>query len=293
MIERMGFLRHHGLQAGVGVVGIGSFEAETDSAGYHLSPGWPACIDEEQRMNTYQAETYGQRIAGVYDDWYTAYDDAAVTALQELAHGGRALELGIGTGRIALPLQRLGVEVHGVDASEAMVARLRAKPGGSTLPVSMGNFADVPVEGEYSLIYVLFNTFYALLTQEEQVRCFGNVASHLSPDGVFVIEAFVPDLSRFQRGQAIQATQVGVDAVHLDVSRHDPVGQLVSAQHVVLSDQGIRLYPVKLRYVWPAELDLMAQLAGLRLKHRWSSWNRAGFSAESGKHISVFGHAAA
>jgi SAM-dependent methyltransferase len=253
-----------------------------------LSAGIPFTA-EVKRMNTYQAETYGQRIAGVYDDWYTSYDDVAVTALQDLAHGGRALELGIGTGRIALPLRRLGIEVHGIDASEAMVAKLRAKPGGDSLPVTMGDFADVPVEGEYSLIYVLFNTFYALLSQEEQVRCFRNVASHLSPTGVFVIEAFVPDLSRFKRGQAIQATQVGGDAVHMDVSRHDPVGQLISAQHVVLSDQGIRLYPVQLRYVWPAEFDLMAQLAGMRLKHRWGGWDRAAFTAESGKHISVYG----
>ncbi len=242
-------------------------------------------------MNTYQTETYGERIAGVYDDWYASYDDAAVTTLRELAQGGRALELGIGTGRIALPLQRLGVEVHGVDASESMIARLRAKPEGSALPVTLGNFAEVSVEGEYSLIYVLFNTFYALLTQEEQVRCFQNMARHLSPTGVFVIEAFVPDLTRFQGRQAIQATQMGIDVVHLDVSRHDPVGQQVSAQHVVLSDQGVHLYPVQLRYVWPAEFDLMAQLAGLQLKQRWSNWDKAVFSAESGKHISVYGHA--
>jgi SAM-dependent methyltransferase len=244
-------------------------------------------------MNNFHAETYGERIAGVYDAWYSGYDEAAVTVLGELARGGQALELGIGTGRIALPLQRLGIAVHGIDASEAMAAKLRAKPGGASLPVTMGDFADVPVEGEYSLIYVLFNTFYALLSQKEQVRCFQNVARHLSPGGVFVIEAFVPDLTRFQGGQAVRATQVRIDEVHLDVSQHDPISQLVTVQHVVLSEEGIRLYPVQLRYAWPAEFDLMAQLAGLRLKHRWSSWDRAAFSAASGKHISVFGHAAA
>lgn len=239
-------------------------------------------------MDNFHAETYGERIAGVYDDWYAEYDEAVVSTLSELAQGGRALELGIGTGRIALPLQRLGVEVHGIDASQAMVAKLRAKPGGASLPVTMGDFADVPVEGRYSLIYVLFNTFYALLTQEEQVRCFQNVARHLSPGGVFVIEAFVPDMTRFQGRQTVRAARVGADQVHLDVSQHDPVRQQVTVQHVVLSEQGIRLFPVQLRYVWPAEFDLMARLAGLQLKHRWSDWQRAAFSAESGKHISVY-----
>jgi SAM-dependent methyltransferase len=239
-------------------------------------------------MDNFHAETYGERIAGIYDDWYAGYDQAIITTLAELARGGRALELGIGTGRIALPLQRLGVEVHGVDASEAMVAKLRAKPGGESLPVTIGDFADVPVEGEYSLIYVLFNTFFALLTQEEQVRCFQNVARHLSPDGVFVIEAFVPDLMRFHGGQSVRTSQVGIDEVHLDVSQHDPVSQQVTVQHVVLSEKGIRLYPVQLRYAWPAEFDLMAQLAGMRLKHRWGGWDGAAFTAASGRHVSVY-----
>lgn len=241
-------------------------------------------------MDNFEAETYGDRIASVYDDWYAGYEETAVTTLQELAHGGRTLELGIGTGRIALPLQRLGVAVHGVDASAAMLARLRAKPGGADLPVTLGDFADVPVEGHFDLIYVLFNTFYALLTQETQVRCFQNVARHLSPAGVFVIEAFVPDLPRFQGRQAIRAVQVDVNEVRLDVSQHDPVSQQVTSQHLTLNEQGVRLYPVQLRYVWPSEFDLMAQLAGMRLKHRWGSWEKATFSAESGKHISVYVH---
>ena len=239
-------------------------------------------------MDTYQEDTYGERIAGVYDDWYAGYDEAAVATLRELAQGGRALELGIGTGRVALPLQGSGVEVHGVDASEAMLSRLRAKLGGEKLPVTIGNFAGVPVEGQFTLIYVLFNAFYGLLTQEEQIRCFQNVAGHLSTEGVFVIEAFVPDLTRFQGRQTVRAFRIGVNEVHIDASQVDPVSQQITSQQILLSEQGTRLYPVKLRYAWPAEFNLMARLAGMRLKYRWSNWQKDAFSAESGKHISVY-----
>jgi len=247
-------------------------------------------------MNPYYPNTYGERIAGIYDELYADYDPAAIAALNQLAQGelarpGPALELGIGTGRIAVPLQQTGVEVHGIDASEAMVARLRLKPGGDGLPVAMGNFADVAVEGQYSLIYVLFNTFYNLLTQEEQLRCFRNVALHLAPQGVFAIEAFVPDLTRYTRGQATSVIYLDNDRVQLDAARLDPVTQQITSQHVMLTEQGIRLYPVKLRYVWPAEMDLMARLAGLQLRHRWGDWRRGVFSAESSKHISIYEHA--
>jgi SAM-dependent methyltransferase len=231
---------------------------------------------------------YGERIAGVYDAWYGGPAAATVDTLARLAGQGRALELGIGTGRIALPLRQAGVEVHGIDLSPAMVAQLRAKPGGDQIPVTLGNFADVPVEGHYALIYVLFNTLFQLLTQDEQVRCFANTARHLAPDGWFVVEAFVPDLTRFQRGQAVGAVQVGEAEVRLDVSTHDPVAQRVTSQHVVITEQGTRFYPVKIRYAWPSELDLMARLAGLKLLHRWGSWEQTAFTAESGKHISVY-----
>lgn len=239
-------------------------------------------------MENYQDETYGERIAGIYDDLYADYDPAAIGALSQLAQSGRALELGIGTGRIALPLQQVGVEVHGVDASEAMVAGLRTKPGGDGIPVTMGNFAEVAVQGRYNLIYVLFNTFYALLTQEEQLHCMRNVARHLAPGGAFVVEAFVPDLTRFTGRQSVRAVKIGVNSVQLDVSQHDPVAQQVVSQHLMFSEQGVRLFPVKLRYVWPSEFDLMARLAGMRLRHRWSDWQGGAFTAESGKHISVF-----
>ena len=245
---------------------------------------------KSRSMDNYREDTYGERIAGVYDDWYDEYDEATLTTLRELAGSGRALELGIGTGRLALPLQQSGVAVEGIDASEAMVARLRAKPGGDRVPVAMGNFADVPIKGHYALIYILVNTFFALLTQEEQVRCFRNVADHLNPRGSFLIEAFVPDLSRLSARQAVRVGDITENEVHLDISQNDPVSQQITAQQVVLTAQGTHLYPVKLRYAWPAELDLMARLVGLELRHRWGDWRKGPFSADSTMHISVYEH---
>lgn len=242
-------------------------------------------------MEPYRQETYGERFADIYDDWYAGVDDAAVATLRELAQGGRALELGIGTGRVALPLQESGLEVHGIDASEAMVARLRAKPGGESIPVTLGNFADVAVEGQFSLIYVLVNTFFCLLTQDEQVRCFENVARHLTAEGVFLIEAFVPDLTRFAGRQTVRARTVGMEQVRLEASQLDPLNQQIMTQMVVLTGEGVRLYPVKVRFAWPAELDLMARLAGLHLRHRWEDWALTPFSAGSSTHISVYGQA--
>ncbi|HZE68141.1 MAG TPA: class I SAM-dependent methyltransferase [Pyrinomonadaceae bacterium] len=233
-------------------------------------------------------ETYGERVAGVYDDWYGDYDPDSINVLAELAGGGRALELGIGTGRLALPLVARNVVVHGVDASTSMVSRLRAKPGGDRIPVTPGNFADVAVDGEFILIYIVFNTFFALTSQAEQVRCFRNVAGHLSPGGCFLIEAFVPDLRRFNGGQVNWATKVTEELVELDVGQHDAASQHVTSQKVVLTEGGVRLYPIQIRYAWPSEIDLMAQLAGLRLRERWSNWQREPFTSESQKHISIY-----
>ncbi len=240
-------------------------------------------------MNRYTAETYGERCADVYDEWYSAYDEAMIKTLAELAAGGRALELGVGTGRAALPLALTGITVHGIDASPAMVERLRAKPGGDGLAITIGNFADLAVEGDFSLIFAVFNTFFQLLSQEEQLRCFRHVARHLTAEGVFLLEVFVPDLARYSGGgQATRATSVTSDEISLDVARHDPIAQRVIGQKVILREEGIRLYPVEIRYAWPAELDLMARLAGLGLRHRWSDWRREPFTAESTKHISVY-----
>lgn len=244
-------------------------------------------------MKGYDPSTYGDRIAEIYDevlpDWVAAETGRAVDFLAALAGPGPALELGIGTGRIALPLAARGVAVEGIDASPAMVARLRAKPGGDGIPVTVGDFADVGVEGNFRLIFCVFNTFFALLTQEDQVRCFQNVARHLTGDGSFVIEAFVPDPTLFDRGQRVEAEAVELDRVILQVSRHDPVNQQVWSQKILLTEAGARFYPVQIRYAWPAELDLMARSAGLRLTERWGGWGREPFTVRSRRHVSVYG----
>lgn len=244
-------------------------------------------------MEGYRPETYGDRIADVYDALMADLPDPAdcVDRLVELAGPGPALELGIGTGRVALPLAARGVQVHGIDASEAMVERLRAKPGGQAIAVTMGDFAGVPVEGGYRLVYVVFNTFFALLTQDDQVRCFAQVARRLTPGGAFVLQGFVPDQRLYTGGQSVRATHLGLDQVRLDLARHDPAAQRVDFQHVVLTEGGVRLHPGALRYAWPSELDLMARLAGLRLRERWGGWRREPFDADSGLHVSVYEHA--
>src|SRR5918992_5189812 len=243
-------------------------------------------------MNAYDVTTYGERMAEAYDQWPAVPQntDAIVACLTRLAGPGPVLELGIGTGRLALPLAQRGLEVHGIDTSEAMVGALRAKPGGDGIAITLKDFVDVDVEGQFSLVYVVFNTLFALVEQNDQVRCFRSVAQRLTPNGVFVLEAFVPDLVRFGRyHQRVEAGDLSLDRVRLEVSRHDPVTQRIHGQHVVISEEGTKLYPVQLRYSWPAELDLMARLAGLRLRERWGSWRRDAFNESSERHISVYG----
>ncbi|MBA2454744.1 MAG: methyltransferase domain-containing protein [Chloroflexia bacterium] len=234
--------------------------------------------------------SFGQETAETYDDELRGDEAAAVEFLKELANGGPALELAIGTGRIALPLAALGVRVDGIDISPAMVARLRAKQGGDQISVTMGDFSEVPVDGAYRLIYVVYNTLFNLLTQEEQVRCFENVAAHLTDDGSFVVEAFVPAyLYRLRDDQYVDAEAIGVDQVKLDVGRHDPVLQMLDESHILLTHEGVRLSPIVCRYAWPSELDLMARIGGLRLKERWAGWNRDPFNSTSRTHISIYG----
>jgi SAM-dependent methyltransferase len=237
------------------------------------------------------AMSFGEEVAAMYADVHRGDESDAVAFLAELAGSGPALELAVGAGRIALPLAARGIRVDGVDISPAMVAQLRAKPGGDRIAVTIGDFADVPVPGTYRLIYVVWNTLFNLLTQEDQVRCFENVAAHLTQDGAFVIEAFHPAyLYRLRDDQYVDAEAVEVDAVRLDVARHDPVKQLLEESHVFLSREGVRLNPIVTRYAWPSELDLMARIAGLRLKERWAGWDRAPVTAASRTLVSVYGH---
>lgn len=239
-------------------------------------------------MWEFREELYGERIHEIYDRIYGEVAQEAVDLLVELARGGRVLELGIGTGRVALPLRERGVEIHGIDASPSMIEVLRAKPGGEEIPVTIDDFAEVEAEGDFDLIYVVFNTFFALLTQKKQIRCFQRVAEKLSPEGIFLVEAFVPDLARFDRGQRVSVIDIEEDQVRLDAAQHDRLHQQITSQHIVLTSDGVKLYPVKLRYVWPSEFDLMAALAGLTLAERWGSWNRDECTAESTKHISLY-----
>jgi len=251
-------------------------------------------IDSAEGMvDTYKPEAYGDTWAEVYDEYYAdspgkAHVEPMVNALATLAGNGPALELGIGTGLVALPLAAVGVEVHGIEASSAMIAKLMGKKGSGTIRVIQGDFADVPIDGSYPLVFVVFNTFFCRLNQTDQVRCFQSVAHHLTNDGVFVLSAFVPDMTKFSRGQSVEAGSVKFDQIILDVNRHDSAAQLVSSQSVVISNKGITLLPVQVRYAWPSELDLMAQLAGLRLRERWSNWEKDPFTSESGQHVSVY-----
>lgn len=219
--------------------------------------------------STYDPSLYGQRAAAVYDGDTPACDDRMIDVLAGLAGRGRALELGIGTGRVALPLAARGVPVEGIDISPAMVDRLRAKPGGADIPVTLGSFADMPVAGRFELVYVVFNTFYMLRTQDEQERCVAGVAQRLRPGGSFVVEGFLVE------------PPTAEDARH-EVARH------VTLHHSGVGDRGPRQYPVELRVASPPELDRMARRAGLRLSARWADWGAEPFGDLARSHVSIY-----
>ncbi len=234
---------------------------------------------------------FGERVAARYDfsdaDMFDpAVVDPVVDLLAELAGEGAALELGIGTGRIALPLARRGIRVSGIDLSEAMVARLRAKPGGDELDVAIGDFATTTVDGRFSVAYLVFNTIMNLTSQAEQVACFRNVAAHLEPGGCFVIEVGVPNLQRLPPGETVRAFTLG--ATKLGFDEYDVAAQGLISHHYRVEDGALELHSVPFRYVWPAELDLMAQLAGMSLRERWDGWTREPFTSESRSHVSVW-----
>ncbi|MGH9076375.1 MAG: class I SAM-dependent DNA methyltransferase [Acidimicrobiales bacterium] len=228
--------------------------------------------------------------AGVFDGWFDDVADAEATVefLAGLAGTGPVLELGIGTGRIALPLAARGIPVHGIDAAEAMVERLRAKPGGQSIRTVIADFSLVEVEGSYRLIYVIADTFFNLVDQEAQVRCFQNAARHLGSGGSFVVDVSLPDPGGWASGRAPTTRWVRADEVVLRVVHHDPVDQTVLAQHVALSAGGVSLYPNLMRYAWPAEMDLMARLAGLTLRRRWGGWRGERYGLASRRHVSVY-----
>jgi SAM-dependent methyltransferase len=234
---------------------------------------------------------FGEEVAARYDESSAAmFDpevlDPAVDFLAPLAGDGRALELGVGTGRIALPLAARGVPVHGIELSRAMVARLREKPGGEEIGVTIGDFSTATADGTFTLAYLVFNTINNLTTREAQVACFRNVARHLAPGGRFVIEVGVPGLRRLPAGEAFHVFDAS--PTHWGVDEYDVANQGLVSHHFSLVDGHWRLLSVPFRYVWPSELDLMAELAGMRLRERWSGWNREPFTSESREHISVW-----
>src|SRR5439155_10076866 len=212
--------------------------------------------------------------------------DPVVEFLAELAGDGAALELGIGTGRIALPLAGRGVRVHGVDLSEAMVAKLREKPGAERIEATIGDFATTKVDGTFALAYLVFNTINNLTTQAAQVACFKNAASHLEPGGCFVIEVGIPQLQRLPPGETIRAFDISPK--HWGFDQYDVVNQGLISHHLDIVNGKVERLSIPFRYVWPSELDLMAELAGMTLRERWADWNREPFTADSRKHVSVW-----
>ena len=234
---------------------------------------------------------FDERVAATYDEsdpemFDRGVVDRVVDFLAKIAGGGHVLELGIGTGRIALPLARRGVPVHGIELSKAMVARLRAKPGGGDIGVTIGDFATTAVDGTFSVAYLVFNTIMNLTTQAAQVQCFRNVAAHLEPGGRFVIEVGVPELQRLPPGDTTRAFHVSETEWGID--EYDVANQGLTSHYLSIVDGGAERVSIPFRYVWPSELDLMAQLAGLRLRERWSGWQREPFTSDSRRHVSVW-----
>ncbi|HUQ23213.1 MAG TPA: class I SAM-dependent methyltransferase [Gaiellaceae bacterium] len=236
---------------------------------------------------------FGDRVAARYDEsaeisgmFDPAVVDPAVDLLVELAEGGSALELGIGTGRIAVPLARRGVPVHGIELSRAMTAKLREKPGGADIEVTIGDFATARSGGTFSLAYVVFNTIMNLTTQEAQVACFRNVAAQLEPGGRFLVEVVVPDLQRLPPGETVRPFHVSESRWGFD--EYDVVRQGLISHHLEIVGGRAERSSMPFRYVWPAELDLMAQLAGMELSDRWSGWKREPFTSDSRSHVSVW-----
>jgi SAM-dependent methyltransferase len=240
-------------------------------------------------MSEFGDPAFFDRYAHEYDERTTLDPAPAVAFLAGLVpEGGRVLELASGTGRLAIPLAARGVAVEGVEGSAAMAERMRAKPGGASIPTVIGDMAEMPVTGPFDVAYLAFNTLFNLTSQERQIDCFRNVARVLEPGGVFVIECFIQDVTEFDRGQRVATRALTEDAVHMEFLQHDPVEQTITYQRVTFDPEGTTLRPLRLRYCWPSELDLMARLAGLRLRERHGDWDRGPFTAASRGHVSVY-----
>lgn len=238
--------------------------------------------------DSYDASIYGERISSKYDEWYGSCEESVINLISEYADGGSIFELGIGTGRIAIPLAHRGLDVAGIDASKAMVEELKKKPGSESICVHIGDFSSFSTEKNYDMAFVAFNTFFLLPDQEQQINCFRSVHRLLSNAGRFLIESFVPDPKRFDKGQTVRTVDLNDGSVKLECSRHDTVNQVVTSQIVHISENGVNLYPVRVRYAWPSEIDLMARLTGFVLLERWGGWKKEPFSESSGYHVSVY-----
>ncbi|WP_030861541.1 class I SAM-dependent DNA methyltransferase [Streptomyces sp. NRRL S-37] len=253
-------------------------------------------------QENYGPTSYGEELADIYDNWIVRLQEDAeptVRFLADLAERvakdtgeGRVLELGVGTGRVALPLAARGVDVTGIDASEEMLAQLRGKSGSDAVSLVHGDFVTPDVRGPFGLVYVVFNTLYSLATQEDQIRCLAGAAALLPDGGAFVFQGFVPDTARFEAarhsGQQMEVARTGATSLNLGIARHDPVRQHMYPHYSLKDSDTEREHTVRFRYVWPSELDLMARLAGLTLEHRYADWAGGAFTAESQAHVSVY-----
>lgn len=229
------------------------------------------------------------RYAHEYDERNWPDPALAVEFLTGLVpDGGRVLELAIGTGRVAVPLTGRGIAVEGIEGSPLMLEQLRAKPGGADIPVLIGDMADVAVQGPFHLAYLVYNTLFNLPDQARQVDCFVNVGKVLAAGGLFVVEAFIQDVTEFDRHQRVATRTLTEDSVNMEFLRHDPIEQAITYQRVTFNAESTTLRPLRLRYCWPSELDLMARLAGMRLRERWNGWDRSPFTADSRQHVSVY-----
>ncbi|MEQ9506008.1 MAG: class I SAM-dependent methyltransferase [Hyphomonas sp.] len=234
--------------------------------------------------------TFGKLNAEDYDALHDpGTTEESVALISELAgEGARLLELAIGTGRMALPLKQRGFEISGIEGSSEMVRALRAKPGGASIPALIGDMADCAIEGEFDFAFLVFNTLFNLTSQDAQLRCFRNTAERLAPRGAFLIETFIPDLSVYHDHQSLKTMKIGMSDLWFEAKMHDPVTQRINFQRIRITEEGMKLVPFQIRYAWPAEIDLMARLAGLELEQRWGGWQREPFTANSKMHVSLY-----